>query len=259
MFCIKCGKELPNDCIFCSRCGNRVVTNYITAQPVKVALTWKPLKGIFLNVVSSVVTITGIIISLFFSYMYIETKLPIFNHKKDSLSTGLFSIHQFTETIKDIFGNSASDFIMLLKIMFVVCIVDIAFAVIMLLIRLTRFKGNLYNSSLSYVPIAAPVLSLICIIIFNNDKTFEMFTAVYPISMILSLVLFAANIVICEIGLNFNWEMRTKEKKEKLYSETNIDCIHKTEETKEGKWDCVRCGWENKVGDKYCRNCGKKP
>lgn len=262
MFCMKCGRELPNDAFFCDKCGEKVGTNCknnnMNEQPLQADLTWKPVKGIFLNAVSIIVTITGIVFSLFFAYVYIETEFSLFNYKSEGLRISLFSIYQFTKTLKDIFGNSASDYILPFQIAFVICIIDIVFAVIMLIIRLTRFKNKWYNSSSSYVPIAAPVLSLIFVIIFNNDSTFEMFTAVYPIPMILSIVLFITNIVICEIGLNFNWEMSTKEKKERTILNSDNNIKHETEESKENKWDCVRCGWENKENDKYCQNCGKK-
>ncbi len=258
MFCIKCGKNLPDDSEFCSRCGEKIaIASERKNTPSKTSFNEqrsveKPIKGIVLNIISFVFTITSIIICLLSSYMYIKVNIFSFAYTSDRIEVSLFSIHEFYETLKYILGYSASKYIVLFQCIFVVCLADIVFAVIMLIRRLLRINGNKYNSSLSYIPIIAPVLSLACVFIININKTCEMFTAQYPATMILLLIMFVLNIIICEIGLNFNWEMNTRDNLQKNKPADNDKLFENT-------WDCTRCGWKNNIGDKYCRNCGKKP
>lgn len=251
MFCMNCGNQLPDDALFCDKCGTG--TNCVgtangqsMSQNYAKPLQKEPIKGIVLNIVSFLITISGILISLFSAYFTVHIKYidDFFgSNRYTRAGISLFSVADFAEMVKKYFDSSTADSVAVIKYILWICIIDIIVATILLIVRFTKLRGNLYNAHSSYVPITPVFMTVICLIMINSNEYLETSMSA---SMYVLIALFIANLIIRKFGENFNCYENYKAKH--LLQDYTAESKNR---------ECVYCGWENNNDNLRCSNCGK--
>ena len=251
MFCVNCGNQLPDGALFCHKCGAKINSAETVSihQPEPQYYTQprqsEPIKGIVFNIISFLITVGGIIISLFAPYFSVRIKHieGFFNSGKSSASVSLFDANDFAETVRKYLDSSTSDSALIVQYIFWICVIDIFISAILLIIRFTKLSGNLYNARSSYVPVTPALITVICLIIINNTEYLQasMSTSIYIL-----IALFIANLVIKKFGCNFNRYENFRARR--LLQGNTTDSI---------KGECVYCSWKNSEDSTQCSNCGK--
>ncbi|MBD5080942.1 MAG: zinc-ribbon domain-containing protein [Ruminococcaceae bacterium] len=254
MFCMKCGNQLQEGALYCEKCGTKMNTAGMpggqqTVSQYTAAQNSKPIKGIVFNVISFLITIVGILISMFSPYFKVSIKYIdgfLGTDRYTSAKISLFGVGDFVAAVDKYLDENTANSVSGLRVIFWVCMIDIIVAAILLIIRFTKSDGNRYNTFSSYVPLTPIIMTVFGVFSIQNDYL----DATMSSSMYLLILLFIANLVIRKLGINFNDYEIDRLKQRYIHS-------HGTPPPPpvSGVWICESCGWKNSGTDLRCRNC----
>lgn len=262
MFCSKCGKELPNDAVFCTYCGNQTSNSapvqqtephpqpvYTPPQPVympqKPVVHYRPAAPMINGYEThGTVKLTQkenyTIIATGLIYIIVEILMTLINWKSYSLMVD----GEFVTVVSIILGCVIAAFFgvaailkkrwafLTIRVFMILGIVSNALSVIFTFV-LTSASGSAVSSAGVNAQVQLDLVSLLLLLLSIG----------YQVVMVIFTSSCAR--VLSQETQNF----RSKTDGKKLIKHYEI-------KSEGNEWVCAKCGAHNSIGNSFCKDCG---
>ena len=199
MYCIKCGSELIEGAMFCSKCGEKVEQNPITADPVKVITPVTPPKSV--KTVSIPVTVLTSVFSLaLLCLVLVLIYRPVFNGPAFAKSTYVWFMYGLLIELVILFVAAiASRKTLLLSLIPLALEIFVGGLYKFEFVMRTLSTGNIWRWTSMMI-----ICSIVFIIYFLAVLTKGRLRLAFGILSTISFVLFIAHYFIPAIGVIFD-------------------------------------------------------